>query len=299
MSEDTWKELNQLRERAAAYLPLPQDGTLPQPVVRSFQQLVLSYYREHGRSFPWRETWDPYAVVVSEVMLQQTQADRVVAKYGEFLRAFPSFHALAAAPLRDVLSAWSGLGYNRRAAGLKALAQQVVAEHQGRLPNTPERLVHLPTIGKATAASICAFAFDSPVVFIETNIRRVYIHSFFPDAEGVPDRDILPLVDQTLYRDSPRTWYNALMDLGTGLSSRVPNPNRRSTHYTRQSPFKGSLRQIRGEILRRLSGGGEQEMAELTRNLPFEPHRVAEAVEQLRREGFLAVKGTSVDIRGD
>ncbi len=299
MSTDTWEELNQLRERAAPYVPLPHDRSLPPPVVQRFQQLVLTYYREHGRSFPWREATDPYGVVVSEVMLQQTQAHRVVAKYAEFLNTFPTFKALAAAPLRDVLAVWSGLGYNRRAVGLKALAQQVVSEYQGRLPDTPDRLVSLPMIGKATAASICAFAFDSPVVFIETNIRRVYIHSFFHDAQTVHDREIQPLVAQTLYRESPRTWYNALMDLGTALSSRVANPNRRSTHYTQQSPFQGSLRQIRGEILRRLSRHGELEMVELARDLPFDADRVQQAVEQLRREGFLVARGSRVDIRGD
>jgi A/G-specific adenine glycosylase len=299
MATDTWDELNQLRERTAPYLPLSPDEALPEPAVRGFQQLVLGYYQRHGRSFPWRKTSDPYAVVVSEVMLQQTQAHRVVAKYGEFLNAFPTFHALAAAPLREVLIVWSGLGYNRRAAGLKALAEQVVAEHGGRLPATPEELVSLPMVGKATAASICAFAFDSPVVFIETNIRRVYIYSFFREGETVHDRQIHPLVAQTLYRDSPRTWYNALMDLGTALSSRVPNPNRRSTHYTRQSPFQGSLRQIRGEILRRLSRDGAHAMDELARELPFDAARVQEAVELLRREGFLVVRGDLLDIRGD
>jgi A/G-specific adenine glycosylase len=299
MSTEIWNELNELRERAAPYIPLLPSGLLPESVVGSFQALVLSYYREHGRSFPWRDTTDPYAVVVSEVMLQQTQAHRVVEKYGEFLAAFPTFEELAAAPLRDVLAVWSGLGYNRRATGLKALAERVMSEHAGRLPDTPGELVRLPMIGKATAGSICAFAFDSPVVFIETNIRRVYIHSFFPDATAVDDRDIEPFVAQTLHRRSPRTWYNGLMDVGTALASRVPNPNRRSKHYTRQSPFEGSLRQVRGEILRILSREGEKGTDELARELPFDTRRVEEAVQHLAREGFLVLRRGRVGIRDD
>lgn len=253
-----------------------------------FKETILEFYAEEGRDLPWRRTRDPYAVLVSEVMLQQTQVPRVLCKWEEFLGEFPDFESLAAAPLEDVLRVWSGLGYNRRAKSLKRIAEIVVAECGGRLPDTLEGLVALPGIGHATAAQILAFAFDVGVPFIETNIRSVYLHHFFEDAEGVPDVVLLPLVEATLDADSPRDWYYALMDYGTDLKKRLPNPSRRSRHHTTQSRFEGSNRQLRGRILRELVDAPGLTIDQLAESTAFDRDRVAEVTGALVAEGFLA-----------
>lgn len=257
--------------------------------IGKFREMVYAFYRARGRhDMVWRHTADPYRILVSEIMLQQTQVERVAVKYPEFIAAFPDFATLAQAPLRDVLAAWQGMGYNRRAIALKGCAEKISEEYGGEFPRDPEVLATLPGIGKATASSICAFAFDMPVVFIETNIRRVFIHFFFGDAEQVSDADILPLVTAMLDRDHPREWYWALMDLGTELKKHVPNPNRRSSGYTKQSPFEGSDRRIRGEILRLLVGTPALSEAEIAqRAAGGDAHRTKKVLSGLVKEGFI------------
>ncbi|WAI01407.1 HhH-GPD family protein [Methanogenium organophilum] len=229
------------------------DGNLlSSEAVTEFRDIIRQYYHANRREMAWRETRDPYAIFVAEVMLQQTQVARVHTKYPEFLAAFPDFATLAEAPLEEVLRVWQGMGYNRRAKMLRDAARIVMETFGGRLPETPEELVTLPGIGPATAASIVAFAYNTPVVFIETNIRRVFIHFFFPHEEKVHDDRIRPLVRQTLYRENPREWYYALMDYGAMLKNIVVNPNRRSHGYTVQPSFAGSDREIRGRVLRYL-----------------------------------------------
>ncbi|MEN6442935.1 MAG: A/G-specific adenine glycosylase [Methanoregula sp.] len=256
--------------------------------IDAFRQRVLVQYRLEGRhDMQWRHTTDPYHILVSEIMLQQTQVERVAIKFPEFIRAFPDFAALASAPLPDIIAVWQGMGYNRRAIALKKCAEQVVSTCHGILPRDPEVLATLPGIGPATAASICAFAFNLPVVFIETNIRRVFIHFFFSDRENVPDKDILPLVKMTLYEENPRVWYWALMDLGTSLKKTVVNPNRRSAHYTRQAPFEGSNRKIRGRLLKMLLKDRylvEDEVAGLFHE---DPQRIRKIMQDLEAEGFI------------
>lgn len=226
--------------------------SLASAVVQEFREQIDTYYQANRRSFPWRETTDPYSIMVSEIMLQQTQTDRVVPKYRAFLTKFPNFAALAAATTAEVLTMWQGLGYNRRALALKRSAEQVVTEWKGHFPPDLEQLVTLPGIGKATASAILAFAFNQPVAFIETNIRRVYIHFFFEDAAEVSDKELMPLIAQTVDVTQPREWYYALMDYGAMLPKVLVNPNRRSAHYAKQSPFEGLRRQVRGKILKLL-----------------------------------------------
>jgi A/G-specific adenine glycosylase len=217
-----------------------------------FQQLIYEHFREHPRPLPWRCTTDPYRIMVSEVMLQQTQVERVLPKYAAFLDRFPTVTALATAPLADVLALWQGLGYNRRGMMLQRAAAEIVARHGGVVPDSVADLVRLPGIGAYTAGAIAAFAFGQPTPFIETNIRTVFIHVFFHDRNDVSDSEILPLVEQTLDRQNVRDWYNALMDYGAMLKKTIPNPSRRSSGHHRQSPFRGSNREIRGELLRLL-----------------------------------------------
>ena len=180
--------------------------------------MILAHYRAHGRrDLPWRKTKDPYRILVSEFMLQQTQVARVAEKYEPFIERFPDFASLARAPLGDVIRAWSGLGYNRRALHLRETARIVVSRFDGRLPRGFDDLRALPGIGAATAAEIMNFAFNEPRAFIETNVRAVYIHHFFPGRKKVADAEILPLVERTLDAKNPRRWFYALMDYGVML----------------------------------------------------------------------------------
>lgn len=271
-----------------------------------FQQTVWEYYLAHGRhDLPWRHTaadgsFDPYNIVVSELMLQQTQVPRVLPKFLSFTAQFPSFAALAAAPLASVLQAWSGLGYNRRAKFLWQTAQQVVAEYGGHLPQTRETLVRLPGIGPNTAGAIVTYAYNQPVPFIETNVRTVFIHHFFADhPEKVSDKLIDELVRTTLpsahSEISPREWYWALMDYGTHLKQTVGNLSRASTMYTKQSAFHGSRRQIRGQVLR-LLGQAPHTIEALQQEIDDE--RLVPVLADLRAEGFIQQRGSQVRLAG-
>lgn len=251
--------------------------------IRGFQELVWDYYRDHRREMPWRQDPNPYWVVVSEVMLQQTQVSRVLEKFPQFINQFSSFEELASAKTSDVITAWQGLGYNRRALNLQKLAQTI----DGKLPQDPTGLVKLPGIGPGTAGSIAAFAFDAPVVFIETNIRRVFIHHFFEDQEGIDDKQLLPLVEEALDREHPREWYYALMDYGTHLAKTVPNPNRRSKHHVIQSKFEGSDRQIRGAILRALINKSSNETQLIKQTQCSDVERFNKIIQALLKEGFI------------
>ena len=258
--------------------------------IRSFQKKVYKYYDTHGRDLPWRKRVTPYRVLVSEIMLQQTQVDRVIEKYKEFLSAFPDFKTLAKAPLPKLLKIWSGMGYNRRALSLRKLAQVVVTEHKGRLTSDPDTLMTLPGIGPYTAGAVSAFAFNKPVVFLDTNVRRVFIHEFFADRQGVHDDELVPVIERALDTDNPRKWYNALMDYGTMLKQEHGNPNIRSAHYTRQSPFENSNRQVRGRIVKALVGGAALTADRIVKETGMDAERVRKNLEQLEREGFLVKK---------
>jgi A/G-specific adenine glycosylase len=258
--------------------------------VLAFREKIYDHYRKHGRDLPWRKTRDPYVILVSEIMLQQTQVDRVISKYAAFLATFPDFSSLAKAPLPKLLKIWSGMGYNRRALSLRKLAQVVVAEYKGRLPSDPDILVTLPGIGKYTAGAVSAFAFNKPVVFMDTNIRRVYIQEFFRDKHGIHDDELVPLVRQTVDTKNPRKWYNALMDYGSLLKKEQVNPNKRSAHYTRQSPFENSNRQVRGRIVKILVAGTQLTAARIVEETGSDLERVRKNLDQLAREGLIVKK---------
>jgi A/G-specific adenine glycosylase len=251
-----------------------------------FKEAIWNYYKTFGRSFDWRQTHNPYHIFVSEVMLQQTQTYRVAPKYREFITRFPTFSDLARASVKDVVATWSGLGYNRRALFLQKSAQIIEHEYNGILPNKSEILITLPGIGKATAASICAFAFNMPTIFIETNIRTVYIHHFFAGRPQVTDAEIIPLVTQTIDEQNAREWYYALMDYGVMLKQTIPNPSKRSAHYTIQSKFAGSDRQIRGMILKLLTTEilSKQQLFD---SIDRQPERIEKILNQLINEGFI------------
>jgi len=263
---------------------------------RRFRRRLYGFFHDQGRRLPWRATTDPYHILVSEIMLQQTQVERVALKYEPFIQAFPDVWSLARAPLRDIIAAWQGLGYNRRALALQRIAQRLAADFDGRLPISVDTLRTFPGIGAATAGALAAFAFNQPVVFIETNIRRVFLYCFFPGQNGVRDREILPLVDQTLDREHPRPWYYALMDYGSMLKRAAPNPNRRSAHHQRQAPFADSDRQIRGLILKALLRFPALSVEELVKAVGKGPKRTTGLIHTLIKEGFLEQEGAHLRI---
>jgi A/G-specific adenine glycosylase len=268
-----------------------RESQLSSQQVALFQRLLYSYYDKYHRDLPWRNTDNPYHILVSEIMLQQTQVERVMEKYDQFTTRFPDVASLAKATLKEVLEVWQGLGYNRRAISLIKLAGVIVSEYHGQLPVDAEELVKLPGIGRATAGCLLAFAFRIPSVFIETNIRRVFIHHFFQDRVGVHDNEIILLVEETLDRENPRDWYYALMDYGSQLKKEMENPNRKSAHYARQMPFEGSDRKIRGTVVKTLVG--EMSMTEEDIILTFgsEKERVKRILTDLVKEGFIVKTG--------
>ncbi len=259
--------------------------------VTAFQQLVLTFYREKGKHYPWRETRDPYTILVSECMLQQTQADRVTEKFTKFMEAFPTLTALAEAEKADVIARWKGLGYNRRALYLQRAATEILSHHGGSVPDDPAILRTLPGIGRYTSRSIPVFAFDRPEVLIETNIRSVYIHHFFTDSDQVSDAEIEPLVERTLYREEAHAWYSALMDYGSYLKKEHKKITARSSAYKKQSPFKGSDRQVRGRILEILLEKGSCPAEKLVEKTGAERERLLRILSDMEKEGFLHRNG--------
>lgn len=280
-----------------------------------FRSLVWNYYEASGRhELLWRQTTDPYLIWVSEIMLQQTQVTRVIEKYHQWLEQFPTVEQLAAAELSKVLTLWQGLGYNRRAKHVHESANVIVDEYDGSLPREQAELLELPGIGPYTAGAISAFAYNQPVVFIETNIRTVFLHHFFSKQENVADRDIKPLIEKTLPWNNPRAcpseaiseinwkerrreWYWALMDYGAHLKKTIGNPNQRSKSYTKQSKFAGSNRQLRSELLKYILK--HQPVSLETLRIQFQPlvdkHKRMKSIEtnltQLEKEGMIQKSG--------
>lgn len=269
-----------------------------------FKKKIWTYYRKNRRSFPWREKITPYTIVVSEIMLQQTQAPRVVAKYEQFLKKFPNFKTLAKASNEDVLKQWQGLGYNRRGLNLKRLAGEIVNKHKGKVPTDPKELLHLPGIGPGTVGSILAFAHNIPHPFIETNIRTVYLHFFFKDKKEIHDKYLFPLIEKTLDTKNPREWYYALMDYGVMLKKLLKNPSRNSIHYKKQSAFKGSNRELRSRILKEILKESELTENRIIKNInpKTNPHFTKELIlkniSALEKEGFIKRSGIKIIING-
>lgn len=286
------------------------------PLTAAVRDRIYLRGRELYRDLPWRRTHDPYAIWVSETMLQQTQVSRVDGRWQRWLERFPSVDALAAASSADVLDEWQGLGYNRRALALWRAAVQVAEEHAGQMPRDERELRALPGIGPATAAGIRAFAYDLPGIYLETNVRSVFLHELFPDAQDVPDAAIAPLVEQACPSSpieiagvdapcTPRTWYYALLDYGFHLKRTLPNPSRRSRSNARQSRFEGSHRQKRAAVVRLLLDARAQGQGLLPADVadaltaseaaagraPVDEAYARDILGQLAREGFCHEQG--------
>lgn len=295
--------------------------------IAAFTKEVWAHYRAHGRhDMAWRRDTSPYAIVVSEIMLQQTQVSRVETKFASWMKRFPSWQALAAASTKDVLSEWSGLGYNRRALYLKRIAEHLQSARgasgnahgggdissrapmrfasnfdpkhvvsQKNIPDTYAALRELPGIGPNTAGAILAYAFNKPHPFIETNIRSAYIHFFFPRSRAkIPDAKLLPLIEETLadphISAHAREWHWALMDYGSYIKSMHPNPSRKSAHHIKQSAFKGSNRELRAAILRFILEKPARGSAIVKRFAEYPATQVRTNVAALASEGFLTQK---------
>jgi A/G-specific adenine glycosylase len=262
-----------------------------------FQNIVWQYYADHGRhNLLWRKDITPYKIIVSELMLQQTQVSRVNIKFAEFMSVFPDFTTLSRASLGEVLSVWQGLGYSRRAKFLHQTAQIITQVHNGIAPSDSNTLVSLPGIGKNTAGAILAYSYNTPSVFIETNIRRVFIHHFFPDIVEVNDRDLLPLVELAVPHNRAREWYWALMDYGSSIPKTITNPNRQSAHHKKQKPFEGSNRQVRSTILNNITKNplSKDQIIQL-----FSPDesRIDSNLSDLIEERFIVLEDTTYKIR--
>ena len=230
--------------------------------------------------------------MVTEIMLQQTQVSRVSEIFPQFIKKFPSISSLARASREEVLQAWQGLGYNRRALYIHRSAQKIIEDYKNNVPHNQSILQTLPGIGPNTAASICAFAFNQPVVFIETNIRSVFIHHFFKDAKKIPDNEILPLIQKSLSIKNPREWYWALMDYGSMLKKQGENPSKKSQHYTIQKKFKDSNREVRGNILKMLLRGKKKmSQANFAQELHKTVKELKKPLTQLCKEGFIQQNG--------
>ncbi len=268
---------------------------------KQFQKTVWEYYKKHGRVLPWRLADDTelsaYKILVSEYMLQQTQVDRVIPKYQAFLKRFPTVVKLATASNADVLSLWSGLGYNRRALFLKRAAEKIVHEYGKKIPRSMETLQTLPGIGSYTAGAIMSFAWNIPSVCIETNIRTVYIHHFFADrTEKVSDQELLSVIQKTCDIKNPREWYWALMDYGAYLKSQGIKTHRKSGKYTKQKAFKGSLREVRGAIIKQLVKEDSLPIETLYEDLSFEKHRIMQAILSLKKDMLIRQNKNIVSI---
>jgi A/G-specific adenine glycosylase len=255
-----------------------------------FRDAIYAYYEKEGRVFPWRKNIRPWAVLVSEFMLQQTRTERVVRYWKRWMELWPKPEDLAAAPMEAVLREWSGLGYNRRAKNLRSCAETITEEYRGRVPGTPEELRKLPGIGDYSSGAIACFGYNYPAVFIETNIRAAVIHFFFQDHSAVSDGEIRPILEEALDRENPRKWYYALMDYGAALKKITVNPNRKSAHYAKQSRFEGSFRQKRGRVIKYLAFNGPASAEILSRKTGIEEEDIYQVVDSLEKDLMLAEK---------
>jgi A/G-specific adenine glycosylase len=239
-------------------------------------------------------------------MLQQTQVKRVLGYWPHWASTFPEPRYLAHASVSEVLAAWQGLGYNRRALALKRAADILVSDFDGCLPQSYEALLTLPGVGPATAAGVYVFAYNRPHIYLETNVRGVFLHHFFQGASQVADKELTGLIAACCDKKNPRGWYYALLDYGSYLKVTLPNPSRSSRHHTRQSPFEGSRRQKRAFLLRTLLAAGQASTKELQESLSATEKEagrdallgteVTSLLQTLASEGFITSVGDNWEV---
>ncbi|MCC7304415.1 A/G-specific adenine glycosylase [bacterium] len=259
-----------------------------------FQKLIYDFFEKNHRTFPWRETQNPYEIMVSEIMLQQTQTLRVIPKYLDWLKKFPTTKKLANASLSEILLAWNGLGYNRRGKFLWEAGKYIESELQGRIPATFIELRKLPGIGEYTANAILAFAYNQSTIVVETNIRTVVLHHFFKDSvEKIRDQQIKTVLAKVIDKTDPRSWYYALMDYGNWLKSEGIDYFHKQKSYTKQKPFKGSERFVRGYLLRETLLLKKLDTTKVI--LPgYTQKNIKKVAQDLIREGLLKERSTDI-----
>lgn len=262
-----------------------------------FANVITAQGRALYRDMPWRRDVSPYAIFISEMMLQQTQVDRVIPKYHAWMERFPTAQAVANAPLSDILTMWQGLGYNRRAKYVHQSMQMIVDEFGGVIPRDSNTLLQLPGIGVNTAGAVQAYAYNIPALFIETNVRTVYMHHFFSNQEEVSDERIKQVLNETMDSSQPRKFYWALMDYGAWLKKQGVR-NTKSAHYKQQSRFEGSLRQMRGIIMRQLAADGHLRIDSFAAEHNND-ERINTALSGLERDGMIVIVQGAVCLPGE
>ncbi len=241
----------------------------------------------------WRDISNPYKIFISEMMLQQTQVERVKIKYAEFIKRFPTIQSVAEAEKSDILKVWQGLGYNRRALFIKRACEELVAFYGGKFPKDFYELQKLPGIGPSTAGALCAFAYNQPVYFIETNVRAVILHFFFTDKEKVSDKDVLEVLKKvTPSGTAPRDWYYALYDYGTHLKKQLGGKQKtalhqKSSHYSKQSKFEGSFRQKRANVLKLKLADPNISDTNLISKLKISEEELGNVLHSLTKDGMI------------
>ncbi|MCH3916549.1 MAG: DNA repair protein [Spirochaetia bacterium] len=274
--------------------------------LKRFADKVLAFRMAHGRHFPWQETFDPYRILVSEIMLQQTQTERVVAKYQAFTEHWPTLESLAKAGVDEVLPLWKGLGYNRRCLNL-IKAAKMTEDFGYQIPDDPTFISSLPSVGPSTTAALLSFAFGHPSIYIETNVRTVLFTLFYPQTKKdekvaenqltygkkatISDKELKSLLENILpFVTDTKQWYYALLDVGAQMKKELPPDTARSSHYHSQSPFKGSDRQLRGQVLQQIIDKGPQTAKQLLTCLAekgWETTRISKALWTLLQDGLL------------
>jgi len=261
--------------------------------ITSFRRKILAFYRKHGRVLPFRETKNPYNIAIAEIMLQQTQVERVIPKYLAWIDRWPDWQKLAEASRQELLTMWSGLGYNRRALYLGDMARAIVERFGGTLPSSPEELRMLPGIGPYTANAILIFAFNFPLITIDTNIRRVLIHELELPV-NISRKDLEDVARTILPSRRARDWHNALMDYSRLA---LPKQIKEIRPLSRQKPFAGSIRQIRGEIVRRLTKRKRISIDVLVREMERSRVDILTAADNLAKEGMVRVGSTFISLK--
>lgn len=271
-----------------------------------FQQKILSWYDTHQRDLPWRQSRDPYRILVSEIMLQQTQVPRVIQKYTEWLVRFPTITTLAKSTTADVLRYWSGLGYNRRALYLKKIAEIIMRQHKGVFPQTEEALLQLPGIGKYTARAILCFAFDKQVAVVDTNVKKVFIVEFLRKESSalqlsdspvtvdiISDKVAWEIAERMLPYGKAYEWNQALMDYSSAVLKKE------KIAIPKQPQFKNSNRYFRGEIVRLLLAKKEISIIDLGKRIKDSYTSedrlwLMGLLEQMEKESFLIIEKGNV-----
>jgi len=273
--------------------------------IQKIQKTILGWYKQSSRQLPWRQTTDPYKILVSEMMLQQTQVDRVIPKYYAFLEKFPTVISLAKAPTADVFKLWSGLGYNRRALYLQKCAQTIVEKYNRKFPETTQELCQLPGLGAYTSAAVLSFAYNKNVEVIDVNIERIFKRVFYGKVESAA-----AIAQHLLPQGQSRDWHNALMDIGAlfctaaqprctlcplqKLCASANNAERIEATWKKKKvvPFKESDRIVRGTILKLLTKQNSQSVDDiyaqlLHQNIKREKEKVDKILVQLEKDGLI------------